>query len=83
MTLMMPAEITVPMAAPAVPKAGMGPRPRMRITLKTMFIPLMRIPRRRGVRASPAERNAPPVMKNISMPKEKTNMMRRYGSACA
>ena len=78
---MAPPEMTVPMAAPFVPNDGMGPRPRIRITFRVMFKTVRRTPRRRGVRASPADRKAPPVMKNIIMPKLNTNMMRRYGSA--
>ena len=77
----MPAARAVPIAAPFVPYAGIGPRPRIRITLNTMFISVISTPRRSGVRASPADRSAPPSMKNISMPMLKTNMIRRYGSA--
>ncbi len=73
--------VTVPIAAPLVPKAGIGPRPRMKITLSVMFRMVSAIPSRNGVLASPAERSAPPSMKKSSMPNEKTNMMRRYGSA--
>ncbi len=40
-------------------------------------------PRIIGVRASPAERSAPPTMKKISIPLLVMNMMRRNGSACA
>ena len=36
-----------------------------------------------GVRASPAERSAPPSMKKIIMPLLHTNMIRRKGSASA
>ena len=36
-----------------------------------------------GVRASPADRRAPPSMKNTSMPLLKRNMMRMNGSASA
>ena len=34
----MPLEMADPIAAPIVPKAGMGPNPRMRTTFKTTFI---------------------------------------------
>src|SRR6266516_4262903 len=60
---------------------GMGPSPRMRITLSTMLRTVSITPRRSGVRASPAERSAPPTMKNSSMPTLPTNMMRRNGRA--
>ncbi len=82
-TVMIPPAITVPMAAPAVPKAGIGPNPTMRVTFSTMLRTVITIPRRRGVRASPAERSAPPSMKNTSIPRLNTNMIRRYGSASA
>ena len=78
-----PDAVHVPIAAPAVPKAGMGPRPRISTTLKTMFSTVSAMPRRIGVRASPAERSAPASMKNTSMPLLKANMMRRKGSASA
>ena len=68
---------TVPIAAPRVPKAGIGPRPLIRMTLKVIFRIVSAIPSRRGVRASPAERRAPPSIKNISIPKENTNIVRR------
>ena len=71
----------VPMAEPRVPNAGIGPSPRIRITLSTRFRSVIAIPSRMGVRASPAERSAPPSMKKIIMPLEKPNMMRRNGSA--
>ena len=35
---------TVPIAAPAVPNAGIGPSPRIRITLKTMFSTVIATP---------------------------------------
>ena len=37
MRLTTPPAMTVPMAAPVVPKAGMGPSPRMKMTLRTML----------------------------------------------
>ena len=70
-------EATLPMAAPVVPKAGTGPSPAMRITLRTMFSTVITTPMRSGVWASPAERSAPLSMKNIRLPKAKTNRMRR------
>ena len=51
------------------------------MTLSTMFSTVIATPRRSGVRASPADRSAPLIMKKISMPMLKTNMMRIYGSA--
>ena len=77
----MPLARAVPMAAPRVPNAGMGPSPRISTTLNTMFIAVMAMPRRIGVLASPAARSAPPNMKNSSMPMLKTNRIRMYGSA--
>ena len=71
----------VPTAAPAVPRRGRGPRPVMNATLHAMFNTVRRIPRRIGVRASPAARSAPPTMKNSSIPMLPTNMMRRNGNA--
>ena len=53
------------------------------MTLKTMLSTVSAMPSRIGVRASPAERSAPPSMKNTSMPMLKMNMMRRNGSASA
>ena len=53
----------------------------MRITFKMMFNTVITMPSRKGVRASPAARKAPLNMKNISMPKLNTNMIRMYGSA--
>ena len=41
------------------------------------------MPSRIGVRASPAERSAPPSMKNSIIPRLHANMMRRNGSASA
>ncbi len=55
----------------------------MKITLRTTFNTVSTIPRRRGVWASPADRSAPPSMKNSIMPKLNRNMMRMYGSASA
>ena len=71
----------VPIAAPAVPKAGIGPNPRMRITFRPALSTVMATPRIIGVRASPAERSAVPSMKNIIMPPLNRNMIRRKGSA--
>ena len=76
-----PAAITVPIAAPAVPNAGIGPKPRMRTTLNTRFRTVKAIPYRSGVRASPADRSAPPSKKNTIIPKLNRNMILRYGSA--
>ena len=73
----------MPIAEPAVPNAGIGPSPRMRMTLRTRFSTVIAMPRTIGVRASPAERSAPLSMKNISMPLLNRNMMRRNGSASA
>ena len=71
------------MAAPSVPNAGIGPNPRIRITFSAMLSSVIAIPRRMGVCASPAERSAPENMKKSSIPNEKTNIVRRYGSASA
>ena len=71
----------VPTAAPAVPSRGRGPRPVMNATLHAMFRTVRRIPRCSGVRASPAARNAPPTMKNSSIPMLPTNMIRKNGNA--
>ena len=71
------ADRTLAMAAPAVPKEGIGPRPGIRITLRVMLRSVSTTPRRSGVRASPAARSAPPAMKNIIMPKQNTRRMRR------
>ena len=46
-----------------------------------MFSTVIAMPSIIGVRASPAERSAPPSMKKTSMPLLNTNMMRRNGSA--
>ncbi len=75
--LVPPVAITVPIAAPAVPNAGIGPRPRIRITFRMMFSTVTTSPMRSGVLASPAERSAPPSMKNVIIPKLNTNMVRR------
>ena len=48
-----------------------------------MFRIVSAMPSTIGVRASPAERSAPPSMKKISMPVENTKLMRRNGSASA
>ena len=73
----------VPIAAPFVPKAGMGPSPRMKMTFNTMFRMVMLTPIIIGVRASPAERSAPLSMKNTSIPLLNRNMMRMNGNASA
>ena len=75
-----PLESTVPMAAPRVPNAGTGPKPRMNNTLNTMLPTVTARPSLSGVRASPAERSAPPSMKKSIIPKPNTNMMRRNGN---
>ncbi len=75
--------MTVPMAAPCVPKAGIGPAPRMNTMFRHMLSTVMMAPRRSGVRASPADRSAPPTMKNIRSPMLNRNIVRRYGSASA
>ena len=78
-----PDEMHVPMAAPVVPNLGIGPSPRMSTTFNRMFSMVVAIPSTIGVRASPAERSAPPSMKNTSMPLLNMNMIRRNGSASA
>ena len=78
-----PEAITVPIADPVVPKAGMGPSPRIRTTLSTRFSSVMATPRIIGVLASPAERRAPPSMKNTIIPLLYRNVTRRKGSASA
>src|ERR1700694_2581351 len=78
-----PDAITVPIAAPATPNAGMGPAPRISSTLSTMFKIVIAMPTIIGVRASPAERRAPPSMKKTSMPLLYMNMIRRNGSGSA
>ena len=72
----------MPIAAPGVPNEGIGPSPRISTTLKhDVAAPSVATPRIIGVRASPAERSAPPSMKKTSMPLLNRNMMRRNGSA--
>ncbi len=73
----------VPIAEPRVPNEGIGPSPRISTMLRSRFTTVITMPRIIGVRASPAERSAPPSMKKIIMPLEKPNMMRRYGNASA
>ena len=73
----------VPIAAPRTPNAGTGPQPGISTTLNATLSTVSAIPRRSGVRASPAARSAPPSMKNISMPMLNTNIVRRNGSASA
>ena len=75
--------MTVPIAAPRVPNAGIGPAPLMNTTFKQKLRTVIAIPRRKGVRASPAARSAPPSMKNISRPMLPVNISRRNGSASA
>ncbi len=75
--------IAVPIAAPFVPNAGTGPAPLISTTLSTKFSTVRAMPRRSGVRASPAARSAPPSMKNISSPMLNTNIVCRNGSASA
>ena len=60
-----------------------GPSRGMSTTLKTALSTVAAMPRRSGVRASPAARNAPPSMKNTSRPTLPTNIVRRKGSAAA
>ena len=48
-----------------------------------MLSTVIAMPSTIGVRASPAERSAPPSMKNTIMPLLNRNMMRRNGSASA
>jgi len=64
------------MAAPRVPNAGIGPKPLMSTTLKITFKPVIKMPSRIGVLASPAARTAPLNIKKLNMPKLNTNMMR-------
>ena len=73
----------MPIAAPFVPNAGIGPNPRMRMMFRTMLSAVITTPSTIGVFASPAERSAPPSMKKTSMPLLATNMIRRNGSASA
>src|SRR2546423_1048919 len=54
-----PDAMQVPMAAPLVPNEGIGPSPRISKMLRTRLSRVMLIPSIIGVRASPAERNAP------------------------
>jgi hypothetical protein len=75
--------MAVPIADPAVPNDGIGPSPRIRMTLSTRLSTVIAMPSLIGVRASPAERSAALSMKNMSMPPMKTNMMRMNGSASA
>ena len=69
--------VTVPSAAPKAPYRGMS------TTLNAALSTVAAIPRRSGVRASPAARNAPPSMKKTSIPTLPTNIVRRKGSAAA
>ena len=75
--------MAVPIAEPSVPNAGIGPSPRIRMTLNTRFSTVIAMPSTIGVRASPADRSAALNMKNTIMPPMNTNMMRRNGSASA
>ena len=59
----------------------MGPSPSISTTFSTMFSTVMEMPITIGVRASPAERRAPPSMKKISIPLLNMNIVRRKGSA--
>ena len=70
---MNPLAIAVPIAAPIVPNAGIGPSPRINTMFSRMFSTVIRMPSRIGVLASPAARNAPLNMKNMSMPMLNTN----------
>ena len=51
--------------------------------LNATFSPTIHIPIRSPVRASPAARSAPAIMKYSSCPRLQTNMVLRYGSAAA
>ena len=73
--------MAVPIAEPFVPNDGIGPSPRIRMTLNTRFSTVIAMPSIIGVRASPADRSAALSMKNIIMPPMNTNMMRMNGSA--
>ena len=75
--------VTVPIAEPAVPSAGIGPRPGIRIRFKIRLSTVIVTPSRSGVRASPAARSAEVSMKNSSMPMLNRKLMRRNGSASA
>jgi hypothetical protein len=55
----------------------------MRTTLRMTLSTVMAIPSTIGVRASPAARSAPLVMKKIIIPPPKMNITRRKGSASA
>ncbi len=68
---------TVPYAAPTVPNIGISTR------LKAIVSTVIATPRRSGVCGSPAARKAPLSMKNIIMPMNPTNIVRRNGSASA
>ena len=71
-----PLAIAVPIAAPSVPNAGIGPKPGIKIMLRMTFPTVIATPSRSGVRASPADRSAPLIMKKISIPILKTNITR-------
>ena len=75
--------MTVPIAAPWVPYAGIGPAPLNEHHVQQKLRTVIAIPRRKGVRASPAARSAPPSMKNISRPMLQMNIVCRNGSASA
>ena len=75
--------MAVPSAEPAVPSAGIGPKPGMKIRLRMTFRIVMVTPRRSGVRVSPAARSAEVSMKNDNMPKLSAKLMRRNGNASA
>ena len=62
-----PLAIAVPIVAPTVPNAGIGPSPRISTTFSRMFSTVMAIPSRNGVCASPAARNAALIMKKSSI----------------
>ena len=55
--------IDVPSAAPCAPKAGIGPKPRISTMFSATFRPTIHMPMRMPVRASPAARSAPAIMK--------------------
>src|ERR1044072_8095423 len=63
----------VPIAAPFVPKSGIGPSPRMSTMFKSRLRTVIVTPSRIGVRASPAERNAPLILKKIIIAILQTN----------
>ena len=56
---------------------------RINVTLSAMVRIVIARPRRSGVCGSPAARNAPLSMKNITRPTMPTNIVRRNGSASA